>query len=219
MHDSEASHIGDPILLNESPVKVSTETIVVVDMVESTYTSNLFGWYAVGRDLMRDLRNRIRTIGSKYDLRCMKSTGDGYLLTYGNSSSAELGAIQAVDASLALIQSLSVRNELPTISEERRIHVRIAIHFGQVDVFDNDREGPHVSYAFRLESINRESVRDAINAIPAQEFPLRNYILCSEPVRNILARRGYSAIPFQLGLFRFRGFPDWHEVFLFDNRD
>src|ERR1700730_14740168 len=30
--------------------------IVVVDLVESTLTSNLFGWYAVGRQAIRDLR-------------------------------------------------------------------------------------------------------------------------------------------------------------------
>ena len=36
--------------------EVATEAIVVVDLVESTLTSNLFGWYAVGRQAIRDLR-------------------------------------------------------------------------------------------------------------------------------------------------------------------
>ncbi len=44
--------------------EVVTEAIVVVDLVESTLTSNLFGWYAVGRQAIRDLRALIGEVGS-----------------------------------------------------------------------------------------------------------------------------------------------------------
>lgn len=199
---------------NKTTINVASEAIVVVDIVESTLATNLFGWYAVGRGLMRELRNAIRLIGAKYKLLCMKSTGDGYLLAYGYTKSAELSAIHAVDASLELLKFLRNYNRKRTTAEEQRVSVRIAIHFGQVDVVENDREGPDVSYAFRLEAINRESLRDAINAVPPDELPLRDYILCSESVRNILGRRGYHLAMKQLGLFKFRGFPHLHEVFL-----
>ena len=43
--------------------EVATEAIVVVDLTESASTSNLFGWYAVGRSLMRDLRSMIHEVG------------------------------------------------------------------------------------------------------------------------------------------------------------
>ena len=62
--------------------EVVTEAIVVIDLVESTLTSNLFGWYAVGRQLIRDLRALIGEVGESRGLRCLRSTGDGYLLTF-----------------------------------------------------------------------------------------------------------------------------------------
>jgi class 3 adenylate cyclase len=198
-------------------LKISSEAIVVIDMIESTFTSNRFGWYAVGRTLMRDLRASISKIGRAHQLLCMKSTGDGYLLTYGNSKSAELSVIHAVDASMELIRRLQMRNK--KTPDEQRINVRIAIHFGEVDVIENDREGPHVSYTFRLEGINRESLSDAIDALPPQALPLQNYIVCSEPVQDILRKHKYPLDVTRLGLFRLKGFHDWHEIFLLGTRN
>jgi hypothetical protein len=215
MSHNDEYFIVEPDQSENFPIRISSEAIVVVDMVESTFTSNLFGWYTVGRNLLRELRNVIKEIGADYNLHCIKSTGDGYLLTYGNSQSAELSVVHAMDASLKLINYLKQRNINHDIPEERTISVRIAIHFGQVDIIDNDREGPHVSYTFRLEAINREALQEALNAIPAQELPLRNYIICSEEVKIILQRRLYDISPVRIGMFRFKGFPDWHEVFIF----
>ena len=198
----------------EAGVIIASEAIAVVDVVESTLTSNLFGWYAVGRGLMRELRRTVQVIGTNHNLLCMKSTGDGYLLAYGNDKSAELSAIHAIDASLELIRLLRRYNGKRTTAEERRIGVRIAVHFGQVDVVENAREGPHVAYAFRLEAINRESMHEAIDALSPDQLPLRDYILCSEPVADILKRRGHHSNSKRLGLFRLKGFQDWHEVFL-----
>jgi len=62
--------------------EVVTEAIVVIDLVESTLTSNLFGWYAVGRHSLRDLRTLVGEVGKSRGLRCLRSTGDGYLLTF-----------------------------------------------------------------------------------------------------------------------------------------
>jgi hypothetical protein len=56
--------------------EVVTEAIVVVDLVESTLTSNLFGWYAVGRQALRDLRALIGEVGERRGLRCLRSTGE-----------------------------------------------------------------------------------------------------------------------------------------------
>lgn len=168
---------------------------------------------------MRELRETIKTIGAAYHLQCMKSTGDGYLLTYRDPRSAELSAIHAIDASLRIIEVLNTRNEDESTAQERKINVRIAVHFGQVDVVDNDREGPDVSYAFRLEGITRESLRSALNSVAPGELPLQNYIVCSEPVRGILGRHGYAGALTSLGLLRFKGFHDWHEVFLLGGVD
>jgi len=56
--------------------EIVTEAIVVIDLVESTLTSNLFGWYAVGRQSLRDLRTLIGEVANSRGLCCVRSTGD-----------------------------------------------------------------------------------------------------------------------------------------------
>jgi len=90
--------------------------------------------------------------------------------------------------------------------------------FWQVDIIENDQKGPHIWYTFRLERINREAFREAIYPATQDTLPLRNYVLCSEAVQDIIVRRNVPVTGLRLGLCRFKGFPDWHEVFLLDNR-
>src|SRR5260370_16403939 len=83
--------------------EVVTEAIVVIDLVESALTSNLFGWYAVGRHSLRDLRGLIGEVGACRGLRCLKSTGDGYLLTFHDAQSAEVAAIRPGEPGFTLL--------------------------------------------------------------------------------------------------------------------
>jgi class 3 adenylate cyclase len=190
--------------------EVLTEAIVVVDVVESTATSSLFGWYAVGRQLMRELRALIMAVGHPRGLRCVKSTGDGYLATFGDLSAAENAAVHAVDAAFELLQRLDARNR--QVPEERVLNLRIAVHLGEVDVVENDREGPHVAFTFRLEAISRASLASALNPIAPEALPLRNYVLCSEEVAGIVTRRAERWTAVSIGLFKLKGFPGWREV-------
>jgi class 3 adenylate cyclase len=192
--------------------EVASEAIVVVDLVEATGRNNLFGWYAVGRGIMRDLRAMLAEVAGAKGLSCLKSTGDGYLLTFVDKTSAESAAVHAIEAAFALLARMEERNrELP---DERAIHLRFAVHFGEVDVVQGDREGPHVSYAFRIEGISRASVAQALNPIPPESLPLRNYVLCSEEVAGILERRSKDWGALLIGLFKLKGFSGWREVFL-----
>lgn len=191
--------------------KVASEAIVVVDLVESTAATNLFGWYAVGRGLMRDLRAAILETGTSRGLCCLKSTGDGYLITFANSGSAEVAVVHAVESCFDAIQKIGARNA--KLSEEHAITLRFGVHFGEVDVIENDREGPHVALTFRLEGISRDSLSQALNPILPEQLPLGNYILCSEEVAGILARRGNRWLTQSIGLLKMKGFPGWREVF------
>jgi class 3 adenylate cyclase len=191
--------------------EVVTEAIVVIDLVESTLTSNLFGWYAVGRQSLRDLRALIGEVGKVRGLRCVRSTGDGYLLTFYDPQSAEMAAIRAVEAVFELLRRIFARNR--EVSEERALNLRCAVHLGEVDVVPNDREGPHISMAFRLEEISRASLPAALNPISPENFPLRNYVLCSEEVAGILSRRATQWELASIGLLKLKGFPGWREVF------
>jgi class 3 adenylate cyclase len=191
--------------------EIVTEAILVVDLIESTATNNLFGWYAVGRSLLRDLRGLITTIGGPHGMRCVKSTGDGYLVTFYESHSAEMAAVHAVEACFELLTAVEVRNR--QVSDERALHIRLALHIGEVDVVENDREGPHVSFTFRIESLSTGSLASAVNPITPDEFPLRNYLLCSEEVAGILLRRQVAVTAKLLGLFKLKGFSGWREIF------
>ena len=191
--------------------EIATEAIVVIDLVESTLTSNLFGWYAVGRHALRDLRALIGEVGASRGLRSLKSTGDGYLLTFHDPQSAERAALRAIEAVFELLSRILERNR--EVSEERALNLRCAVHLGEVDVVANDREGPHVSLAFRLEEISRASLPAALNPIPPEQFPLQNYVLCSEEIAGIVARRAPRWQMISIGLLRLKGFPGWREVF------
>jgi class 3 adenylate cyclase len=201
MHASDAARMPE----------VVTEAIVVIDLVESTLTSNLFGWYAVGRQALRDLRALIGELGADRGLRCLKSTGDGYLITFHDPLSAEMAVVRAVEMVFALLDRITQRNG--AVSEERAINLRCAIHLGEVDIVADDREGPHVSLAFRLDEITRASLPAALNPLPPEEFPLRNYVLCSEEVAGIIERRAGGWVMRSIGLLKLKGFPGWREVF------
>ena len=202
--------------ISASIPEVVTEAIVVIDIVESTTTSNLFGWYAVGRSIHRDLRSLVTYIGMGRGLRCIRSTGDGYLLTFFNLQSAEAAAVSATEAVFELLHRTQMRNH--EVGEERALNLRCAIHLGEVDVVLNDREGPHVAFVFRLESISRRSLPAALNPIAPGELPLKNYVLCSEEVAGILERRSSLWSTLSIGLFRLKGFPGFREVFLVMSR-
>ena len=192
--------------------EVVTEAILVIDIVESTLTSNLFGWYAVGRHSLPDLRTLVSEVAEGRGLRCMRSTGDGYLLTFYDPQSAEIAAIRAVEAAFELLRRSMLRNR--QVSEERALNLRCAVHLGEVDIVANDREGPHISMAFRLEEISRASLPAALNPISPEQFPLQNYVLCSEEVAGILSRRAQPWELSSIGLLKLKGFPGWREVFL-----
>lgn len=210
-----ASKLRTSLTVESANIEVASEAIAVIDIVQATATSDLFGWYAVGRTLVHELRGLIQKIGRSYGLSCTKSTGDGLLVTYRNSQSAELAALDAIRASLSLLEELETRNA--SASEERRIYVRIALHFGEVDVLPNDREGPNVSYTFRIEGIGRGSLPQALNPIDPVQFPLRNYLIISERVSDIVNRRKPDWTLTSCGLFKLKGFSGWWELFLLSN--
>src|SRR5207302_10863832 len=91
--------------------------------------------------------------------------------------------------------------------------LRYGLHLGEIDTVPNDREGAHVSLACRLEEISRASLPAALSPIPPGQFPLQNYVLCSEEVAGILSRRAGPWEMVSIGLLKLKGFPGWRESF------
>ena len=205
---------SEPIEEDLNPV---SEAIVIVDLVDSTKITNRHGWRTVGRPMLRDLRECIKRVCSDSGLCCRKFTGDGYMLTFRKEDS-ELAVVQALQAMINTCHEIEkLKEKLP---KQRWIRLRFALHYGEVDPVDNDREGPEVSYTFRLEGVKKESL-EAEEApyimINLETFPIDNYAVLSEEVVEILKEREveYSWEP--IGAVRLRGFRGRHELLLLRN--
>ena len=197
-----------------SDFEVASEAIVVLDMVQSTFSTNLFGWQSVGRVVTRDLRRLTREASAPRGLTSIKTTGDGLLLTFSNRDSAEMAVPSALAAMWTLLARLRERNA--QVPAQQRLDLRVAVHFGEVDIVGNDRDGPNVIFAFRLERISRGSLQSALKPIDPRAFPTSNYVLCSEVVADVLDRVDEAGQRKSCGLFKMRGFPGWSEVFLLE---
>jgi class 3 adenylate cyclase len=198
--------------MDELAWTVAPEAIVVVDIVESTLTSDMFGWYAVGRVIFRELRELIGLASENRGLTCLKSTGDGFLLSFRHNPSAEIAVVNAWATVKELFERVARRNA--EAQEERRINLRAALHFGEVDVLPNDREGPNVSYTFRIESVNKESLAQAMRPMPDELFPESNYLMCSERAAGILMRRLPDCPLTLCGTFKLKGFSGAWDLYL-----
>lgn len=195
-------------------VKVALEAIVVLDMLEVIVKIERFGWYA-GRELMHDLRQFIISVGEKHELQHRGGLGDSYLLTYGpkDSQDAELGVVNALEASFELLDVLATRNQ--EAPDEHPINVSFALHFGEVDVIKGERGGPNISFTFRLRDVSREIVENHQNRqMESETFPMKNYVLCSETIKEIIERRRLNFSTLLVGSFELKNFPGSHKVYL-----
>ncbi len=104
-----------------------------------------------------------------------KSTGDGFLATFGNIG-------EALEAAKEIRARIRKRN---SISRNPPINIRMALHVGKTYVVNEstgDIHGSDVNMAFRLESVQS----DAFLAKP-QQLPKKDRILCSRAFVERLA--------------------------------
>jgi putative transposase len=81
-------------------------------------------------------------------------------------------------------------------------------------IADGYRESEESWKELLLDLKRRGSLANALNSIPPEQLPLRNYVLCSEAVTGILNRRCNRWATESLGLLKLKGFSGWSEVFL-----
>lgn len=192
--------------------EIASEAIAVIDIVQSTLSTNLYGWHSVGRVVARDLRRLAREACAPFGLTSARTTGDGLLITFSDGDSAALAVPSALAAMRSLLTRLGDRN--CKVPAQHRLDVRVALHFGEVDIIEDVREGPNVTFACRLEKVSSASLPSALNPIDPRSFPTANYVICSEAVANVLDQVGEASPRTSCGLFRMKGFLGWWEVFL-----
>jgi class 3 adenylate cyclase len=102
------------------------------------------------------------------------------------------------------------------VAHERHVRLRFALHYGEVDAVEGDREGPEVSFTFRLEGIGAKAFGQALTRprIRQADFPLYDYALVSQTVINILLERHFLPLWEYVSVFPLKGFPDYYALYL-----
>jgi class 3 adenylate cyclase len=131
------------------------EAIVVLDMCNSSALANQFGDEQAMK-VKRELRRHYLPTARRWGAQFVKSTGDGYLVTFSR-------ARDAVGASVQILQYLQGYNRTVLASEQLRL--RFGLNCGETMVdADGDRHGNAVNVAFRVEGVREEHRQE-----PAEE--------------------------------------------------
>lgn len=94
-------------------------------------------------EMLGEQRGLLRPILGQHRGREIKTTGDGFLVEFKS-------AVEAVECAIAMQEAVTNRNaEAP---EDRRFHIRIGLHLGDVVVEDGDVYGDGVNIASRVEA-------------------------------------------------------------------
>jgi HEAT repeat protein len=183
--------------------RILTETILVLDLVGSTEISEKYG-----DDFALKVTSRLvdisNPIASKNRARFIKSTGDGFLMTF---SEPENAILFAVDISRAVEES---NMKFP---DNESIDIRIAINLGETRVdTKGDRLGSAVNMTFRVDGVKPEGLISDDGGMEAGEMPLVNRILVTEAVKGEIDKlSGYDAK--YIGFFDLKGISGRHRIF------
>lgn len=201
-------------------VNYGTETIIIVDLVASTRMASIFGEH-IKREQLQTLKEIIRSVLPTPNLQIFKSVGDAFLFTLANDSDATLSVPKGIGGIFEMLNR--IRNYNEGIAVERRIAVRFAIHFGEVELQDNDRCGREVDFAFRLEEYSPQMIPKDMDSNNRQDLPADGYIIASATVVEILAtlpaaKVQESPIIKMLGMYELKGSKGWHGIYQVEPR-
>jgi class 3 adenylate cyclase len=119
-------------------VDTSVLTVMFTDLVGSVKMYNKVS-DSVAVDLVRNLESQVVEILPRFKGKMIKSTGDGQLLTFEDSSNAARAALE-----IHRLCDLLARDKMTDI------FVRIAMHTGEIFHGENDIHGNSVNLAARL---------------------------------------------------------------------
>jgi len=122
-------------------------------------------------ELLEEHRKIVRPIVTRHNGHEIKTMGDAFLIEFGS-------ALEATQCAVDMQKTLHSHNEQSTV--ERRIHLRIGIHLGDVLKRQNDVLGDAVNIASRIE---RLAEADGICISQQVYDQVRNKIDC--PIENL----------------------------------
>lgn len=179
------------------------EAIVVVDLCNSTGIANKYG-DEFALNLTNVLTDAVNPIARRQRVQFMKSTGDGFLITFPKIKNA-------VQFALDLKSKIGKYNK--TSEESKVIDLRFAINFGETRLDSKgDRLGVATNMTFRVEGVKAENLIEIEDGIKKQEMPGINRVLITETVVEEAERiKGLKAN--LLGLFELKGITGLHRIF------
>jgi adenylate cyclase len=187
---------GPPVI--ESDVEMSGEqrrlaAVMFTDIVG--YSSLTQRNEQLAMELLEEHRRIVRPIITRHNGREVKTMGDAFLIEFES-------ALEATQCAMDIQKSLQDYNQQSTA--ERRVHLRIGIHLGDVLRRQNDVLGDAVNIASRIEPLAKpdeiciseqvyDQVRNKINRRtedlgPQQlkniEYPINVYRILPSPERR-----------------------------------
>jgi TolB-like protein len=126
-------------------------------------------------ELLEEHRKIVRPIVARYNGREIKTIGDAFLIEFES-------ALKATQCAIDIQRSLDGHNQQSI--PERRIHLRIGIHLGDVEQRENDVLGDAVNIASRIEPLAES---DGICISEQVYDQVRNKIDC--PIENLGPRQ------------------------------
>ena len=155
----------DSVMIPAASLRQRTEAILVFDLCESSLIASTNDHMAY--HLKQRLTQIADPILQEFERRFFKSTGDGFLATFGSSE-------KALDAAKKIEMRIRQRNSR---TSNIPIHYRIALHYGDVWAISaggDDVHGNDINITFRIEGVQSPAFDDCPAALPE-----RDRILCS----------------------------------------
>jgi class 3 adenylate cyclase len=182
---------------------ILSEAIAVLDICNSTWIANKYG-NQFALNLNKILTETVNPIAMREKVQFMKSTGDGFLITFPKIKNA-------VQFSLDLIDKIGKYNE--SVDESKVIELRFAINFGETRVDANqDRLGVATNMTFRVEGVKAKDLIESEGGITKEEMPDINRILITESVVGEAEKIEGLKVKL-IGIFELKGISGLHRIY------
>jgi HEAT repeat protein/class 3 adenylate cyclase len=187
---------------------ILTEAILVIDLCHSTDIAARYG-DNFALNLTKILTETVTPIARKEKFQFMKSTGDGFLITFPKAKNS-------VRFALEVFKEIGKHNA--KADESARIDLRFAINLGETRIdAKGDRLGVATNMTFRVEGVKPEQIIPVENGMAKEDMPLDNRILVTENVEKEI--RNMEGVKTRLvGLFELKGITGLHKVYELTSR-
>ncbi|MEO5355928.1 MAG: HEAT repeat domain-containing protein [Nitrospirae bacterium YQR-1] len=182
---------------------IQTETILVLDLCNSTGIANMYGdQFAL--NLTKTLTEKVKPISKRQQAQFLKSTGDGFLITFPKVKNA-------VTFAFDLLREIAKYNE--AAQESAHIDLRFAINLGETRTdAKGDRLGVATNMTFRVEGVKAADLVPMEGGMKPGDMPLVNRVFVTEHV--IEEAKKMDGIKIQpVGFFELKGISGLHKVF------